>query len=778
MNGSMLDKHIREELRILLERGSAAGTLITPEQIARHMKTFSDQFGPEQLQNMDGEALLLRMHGRINVEAKCLAYWLEFKDDDEFAGKRFGRIGGGSALMFGLFQRQSDGAWIAGSSIQQKVLTLAEAIEKVRKQRDELLAGDRILSAFDPNDTSDEAYSRLQTAMTEAAPELSGIGWAHKYWFLLHSDLLDDYHSPRYQRFHLLKLLQMPPDRAGVRDGGTPRFVCAGRFIAAAREFGVPVTTFATVLNERHGAFHRYWRIGTTEGSNSDSQWPAMRDGSCILIGWGEQVSDLSTIIGQKDAKLRIRDVLTPIYQGNLNVAARKAGEILNFAQEIAENDLVLACEGQTVRGVGRVRGAYDFDSRQRFPHKQPVEWLLLEEWSMPQLEGLRTTVFELGKSAENLLELERRLHASKTKATEPPQGPGPQPLTDLDPTAKRVENILRRKGQVIFYGPPGTGKTFQARRVARELASRSAYGKNFSDLDSSERNVIEGDGGLVRLCTFHPGYGYEDFIERLRPRITAAESMVFEPRDGIFKTLCRDASKPGETRQFFLIVDEINRGDVPRIFGELITVIELDKRGTRILLPITGTPFSVPPNVSLIGTMNTADRSISLLDAALRRRFGFVELLPDSTPLAGRKAGTLPLGPWLEALNERLRKHLKRDARNLQIGHAYLLPPQPITSMADFARVLRDDIIPLIEEYCYDDFQTLGDILDRKLVDVDGGRVRDELFAPNREEDLIQAIWFEQMGPRVLETSADAEQTFDDTPEEEDGVDAPGSEA
>jgi 5-methylcytosine-specific restriction enzyme B len=254
-----------------------------------------------------------------------------------------------------------------------------------------------------------------------------------------------------------------------------------------------------------------------------------------------------------------------------------------------------------------------------------------------------------------------------------------------------------------------------------------------------------------VRLCTFHPGYGYEDFVEGLRPRTTSSEEMVFEPRDGVFKRLCRDASKQGEHRHFFLVVDEINRGDVPRIFGELITIIEQDKRGIRIILPVTGTSFLVPDNVFLIGTMNTADRSISLLDAALRRRFGFVELMPDSTLFAGRNIGGLPLGAWLDALNERLRKYLKRDARNLQIGHAYLLPPQPVTSVADFARVLRDDIIPLLEEYCYDDFQTLGDILGKRIVDTDAGRIREELFEPNREEDLIQAVSFDQLASRLV---------------------------
>jgi 5-methylcytosine-specific restriction protein B len=122
---------------------------------------------------------------------------------------------------------------------------------------------------------------------------------------------------------------------------------------------------------------------------------------------------------------------------------------------------------------------------------------------------------------------------------------------------------------------------------------------------------------------------------------------------------------------------------------------------------------------------------------------------MPDSTLLGGRKVGGLLLGAWLDALNTRLRRHLKRDARNLQIGHAYLMP---ITSVAEFARVLRDDIIPLLEEYCYDDFDMLKTILGGELVDAEAGRIRDDLFSTNREGDLIQAVSFEEMQPLVLD--------------------------
>jgi 5-methylcytosine-specific restriction protein B len=326
------------------------------------------------------------------------------------------------------------------------------------------------------------------------------------------------------------------------------------------------------------------------------------------------------------------------------------------------------------------------------------------------------------------------------------------------------VESILRRKGQVILYGPPGTGKTHHAITTARELAARQAFGQSFASLDRTEREAVEGTTGLVRVCTFHPGYSYEDFVEGLRPFTGSNGHLEFKPRNGIFKQLCEDA-RTASTRHFFLVIDEINRGDVARILGELMTILELDKRSTSVILPTTQSAFSVPPNVFILATMNTADRSISLLDAALRRRFGFLELMPASAVLKGVSAGAVPLGPWLDALNARLRQHLKRDARSLQIGHSYLMTRPPITSVAEFSRVLRDDIIPLLEEYCYDDFNMLREILGGDLVDVERGCIREEIFASNREDDLVKAISFEQMESLTLSESEE------DEPEEPDAT-------
>ena len=756
MGDTGLDARLEAKLRTRLVPDPAV-----TERTGRHLAAFREAFGADMLASIDGETLLRRMHGRQGGDAgKCMAYWLEFKNDDEFEGSVFGSIAGGNAAKFGIYQRQADGAWVIGWPGDGSVVRVADAISKARKQRDELLAGHAALSRLDPLDTSDAAYARLQQQMASAGPELHSAGWAHKWWFLAHPDRLDSYHAPRLQRFHLLRLLQVPPGNEGTLVGSdAPRFNCAGRFVALARTFGVDMPVLTAALNTHHDVFHRYWRVGTRDSATDESQWPAMQDGGFVSIGWKDQVPDMSDAVrlNPKEAKAWIRAKLDQsglyAHHATTGTATAKSGELLNFAQTMAEKDVVLACDGQTVLGIGQVGDGYEYDGAWAFPHQRPVKWLTTEPWQLPQMEGLRTSCVEIGKHAENLLMVER--HLLDREMIPPRRTSDGYVAPRLAKHVAEIEQVLERKGQVLLYGPPGTGKTHWAKEAARELAARHAFSRAYVDLTDAERDIINGPGGLVRLCTFHPGYGYEDFMEGLRPEAGSAGHLRFSPRDGIFKQLCSDA-RTRTDRLFFLIVDEFNRGDVPRIFGELLTVIELDKRGMTVLLPLTNERFSVPPNIRLIGTMNTADRSISLLDAALRRRFGFIEMMPDSTVLKGHTVGDLPLGAWLDALNKRLRLHLKRDARDLQVGHAYLLPHQPITSVAELGRVLRYDLVPLLQEYCYDDFATLHSILGKAFVDVEKGRIKDELFEETASGKLIAALQFPELAEQILAAQLD----------------------
>jgi 5-methylcytosine-specific restriction enzyme B len=759
-----MDPSILQELRARVDEALAAGRFSEAE-VDRQTTLFRENFGPQQLQRADGEALLRVMHGRREDEPRCMMYWLEFKNDDEFSCKLFGGVGGGSALKFGLYNKEPEGLWLTGSPTAQRTISQDVAIELARQQREELVAGAKVLSEFDPAQADDERCSRLDQAMRGAAPNLYSAGWAHKYWFLIHPDRLDTFHSPQYQRFHLLKLREMPPDRVGILDPSASRFACTGRFLQLASELKISTTILGKIIGER-SPHHRYWKVGTTSGSTGETQWPVMREGAFVSIGWTQFVPDLSARLQDKDLKSHIAGLIESDYNDS-GTAKRKAGEITNFVKEIAVNDLVLACEGATVLGIGRVTGPYEYRKGLAFPHVRPVEWLSLDSWKQLTIEGPRTTVYQFGKDAQNVLAVEERVNPTTT-CRPSVIAANPSALPPLDPWSVRVETALKRKGQVILYGPPGTGKTFRALAVAKELAARQAFRKPVAQLSDQEHSGLLGIDGLVRVCTFHPNWGYEDFLEGIRPTAAANGVISFAERDGLFKRLCADAVKePG--KHFYLVVDEINRGDIPRIFGELLTVIELDKRDQPIRLPVSGRSFSVPKNVFIVGTMNTADRSISLLDAALRRRFAFIELMPDSKCLTGKSVDGIPLSAWLDALNARLRKHLKRDARNLQVGHAYLMPAVPITSFSDFARVLRDDIIPLIEEYCYDDFGTLQTILGKDLVDLELGRINEELFLTSREEELKGAVFYEEMASYALAEELDSGEDSNAAEGEED---------
>jgi 5-methylcytosine-specific restriction protein B len=573
--------------------------------------------------------------------------------------------------------------------------------------------------------------------MDADAPEVSNSAWGHKYFSLIYPDKLDDFHAEEFQRFHIRKMLQVPP----ARDG---RYAAAGRYVSAAAELQIPLNHLTTTLNRSNGRPYKVWRIGTKLGGTDDI-WPIMREGNCAAIGW-DTIGDLSGLADDPDGKDKIRKQLEA--EGHRpNIASGSANQISSFVTRIAEGDVVLAADGEEILGVGKVTGPYEFKATDTHdaPHRRPVKWLDTQTWKLPETEGLRSTVRQLNKYPVNLVEIERRLFGAATEPATQAVAAVVNVLRDLESIPGRIQAALERKGQVIVYGPPGTGKTYWASLAARQLAAQAAFGMKFEELDLPRQSEVTGSDsaeGLVRTCTFHPAYGYEDFIEGYRPRTNTTGQLSFDLREGIFKQLCKDAEKQ-PAKRFFLVIDEINRGDIPRIFGELITLLEMDKRGTKVRLPVSGEAFSVPKNIYLIGTMNTADRSIALLDTALRRRFGFIELMPDPDALGAAKvANSIPLGPWLSALNGQIRNHVRRDARNLQVGHAYLMESgRPVTDFARFTRILAEDIFPLLEEYCYENYSMLRELLGQALVDEEKQRIRDELFEPERRDDLIQAL-------------------------------------
>jgi 5-methylcytosine-specific restriction protein B len=301
----------------------------------------------------------------------------------------------------------------------------------------------------------------------------------------------------------------------------------------------------------------------------------------------------------------------------------------------------------------------------------------------------------------------------------------GPELSSDRFPEIARQ---LETTNQVVLYGPPGTGKTYTATQFAKWW------------LHNTTETPTEAH---LRTVTFHPSYTYEDFIEGLTAN-AGDNGVSYDLKPGKFKELCSDAkdaydqTPDGESApKYILIIDEINRGNLAQIFGETITLLEQDKRGsTSVDLAHSGEPFTIPPNVYVIGTMNTADRSIALVDAAMRRRFRFIDFPPEYGVVRSHfgfadaaAVDAAATGNDLQALQALSLKALQRFNETIielpdlgkgkQLGHSYLMVDQ--NSEKALVEAWRYEILPLLEEYFY------GQL----------GRIRQDLFSGNGS-DLV----------------------------------------
>ena len=304
------------------------------------------------------------------------------------------------------------------------------------------------------------------------------------------------------------------------------------------------------------------------------------------------------------------------------------------------------------------------------------------------------------------------------------------QPAVPPEDTRRTPDSSLVRSNKTdkmhatntILYGPPGTGKTYATSRRAVLLCDGMLPGDGSHDAIRKRFEELR-RGGRISFVTFHQAYGYEEFVEGLRPHMGDSGQVVYGVRPGVFKLACssatasgsdapdRDISDMGQRQPHVLIIDEINRANISKVFGELITLIEPDKRegeanAVTVKLPYSGDDFSVPSNLHLLGTMNTADRSIALLDTALRRRFDFEEVMPDPRLLKGRVVDGIELDRLLEAMNERIEMLYDRDHA---IGHAYFMS---VSTLEDLESTFRRRVLPLLQEYFFEDWSKVRRVL------------------------------------------------------------------
>lgn len=370
--------------------------------------------------------------------------------------------------------------------------------------------------------------------------------------------------------------------------------------------------------------------------------------------------------------------------------------------------DVVIGYESNPVRqivAIGRVSA--EQDGEKLFFEKvetlsSPIDYAVLKE--CPELENMeyfrnpQGSLFKLTRSEyEFILDMIREENPIVTASSSDAYTKDDF-LNEVYMTEERYEtlvNVLRNKKNIILQGAPGVGKTFAARRLAWSMMG-------------------EKDDSRIEFVQFHQNYSYEDFMMGYKPVEDG-----FELKYGIFYRFCQKAANQPD-KEFFFIIDEINRGNMSKIFGELLMLIEKDYRGTKMTLAYNGLPFSVPKSLYIIGMMNTADRSLAMIDYALRRRFSFFEIEPgfDSQGFISYQNGlnSETLDELISKVKELNRKIAadKSLGRGFCIGHSYFCGRDVCTdewlhSVVDY------DILPMLSEYWFDDeneFQRWKNIL------------------------------------------------------------------
>lgn len=329
-------------------------------------------------------------------------------------------------------------------------------------------------------------------------------------------------------------------------------------------------------------------------------------------------------------------------------------------------------------------------------------EELIPPEYEVPQTQNITD-------SEDLLSELE---NINNTKADNSLGKVIPQTCLDIERPV-RTKKIYPLNS--IIYGAPGTGKTYSTAEYAQAIISNVTLDE-FRSIHPDRKEVMKSYNNLIKngqivFTTFHQSYGYEEFIQGLRPD-TTSDTMNFITVDGIFKRIA-DKAITDTQNNYVIIIDEINRANISKVFGELITLIEEDKRWGEINQTSatlqSGDIFAVPNNLYILGTMNSADKSISLIDTALRRRFDFVEQKPDSS---------LITDPEMKNILERLNRLLADQLGNsdLLIGHSYFMNK----SISDLPKVLNNNIIPLLYEYFYDNKKKVMGVLNNAIQQTD----------------------------------------------------------